>query len=176
MVIYPMRKHDYNLVGDVNDQEIKLVFKNFKGGTAAGVDGIPIKLFKNFLSMLMPIIVLSCNKVLMSGQWPKTWKTSLFIPIFKRENPKTHKNYRLISCFPALSNVSEKILDTRLSNWLNKNNLIHEEQGGFRTGYWTTDSVFILKALIDKYGKGKICLYVGFLDLHKAFNSVDRDH
>ncbi|KAK2709458.1 hypothetical protein QYM36_013200, partial [Artemia franciscana] len=30
-------------------------------------------------------------------------------------------------------------------------------------------------ALIDKYGKGKTCLYVGFLDLHKAFDSVDRE-
>ena len=45
----------------------------------------------------------------------------------------------------------------------------------FRTGYGTTDSVFILKVLIDKYGKGKTCLYVGFLDLHNAFDSVDRE-
>ncbi|KAK2707907.1 hypothetical protein QYM36_015555 [Artemia franciscana] len=175
MVIYPMREHDYDLVGDVNGQEIKSIFKNLKGGTAAGVDGIPILLFKNFLSILIPIIVLLCNKVLRSGQWPSAWKTSLFIPLFKRGNPKAHENYRLIALVPALSKVLEKILDTRLSNWLNTNNLIHEEQGGFRTGYGTTDSVFILKALIDKYGKGKTCLYVGFLDLHKAFDSVDRE-
>ncbi|KAK2710815.1 hypothetical protein QYM36_012111, partial [Artemia franciscana] len=174
MVIYPMREHDYDLVGDVNGQEIKSIFKKLKGGTAAGVDGIPILLFKNFLSILIPIIVLLCNKVLRSGQWPSAWKTSLFIPLFKRGNPKAHENYRLIALVPALSKVLEKILDTRLSNWLNTNNLIHEEQGGFRTGYGTTDSVFILKALIDKYGKGKTCLYVGFLDLHKAFDSVDR--
>ncbi|KAK2710048.1 hypothetical protein QYM36_013648 [Artemia franciscana] len=175
MVIYPMREHDYDLVGDVNGQEIKSIFKNLKGGTAAGVDGIPILLFKNFLSILMPIIVLLCNKVLRSGQWPSAWKTSLFIPLFKRGNPKAHENYRLIALVPALSKVLEKILDTRLSNWLNKNNLIHEEQGGFRTGYGMTDSVFILKALIDKYGKDKTCLYVGFLDLHKAFDSVNRE-
>ncbi|KAK2701826.1 hypothetical protein QYM36_019538 [Artemia franciscana] len=175
MVIYPMREHDYDLVGDVNGQEIKSIFKNLKGGTAAGVDGISILLFKNFLSILIPIIVLLCNKVLRSGQWPSAWKTSLFIPLFKRGNPKAHENYRLIALVPALSKVLEKILDTRLSNWLNTNNLIHEEQGGFRTGYGTTDSVFILKALIDKYGKGKTCLYVGFLDLHKAFDSVDRE-
>ncbi|KAK2724477.1 hypothetical protein QYM36_001096 [Artemia franciscana] len=175
MVIYPMREHDYDLVGDVNGQEIKSIFKKLKGGTAAGVDGIPILLFKNFLSILIPIIVLLCNKVLRSGQWPSAWKTSLFIPLFKRGNPKAHENYRLIALVPALSKILEKILDTRLSNWLNTNNLIHEEQGGFRTGYGTTDSVFILKALIDKYGKGKTCLYVGFLDLHKAFDSVDRE-
>jgi len=49
MVIYPMREHGYDLGGDVNGQEIKSIFKNLKGGTAAGVDGIPIKLFKEFI-------------------------------------------------------------------------------------------------------------------------------
>ena len=38
--IYPMREHDYDLVGYVNGQEIKSIFKNLKGGIAAGVDGI----------------------------------------------------------------------------------------------------------------------------------------
>ena len=52
MVIYPMREQDYDLVGDVNDKDIKLVFKNLKGGSAVGVDGTPVKLFKNFLSIL----------------------------------------------------------------------------------------------------------------------------
>ena len=127
MVIYLMREHDSDLVGDMNGQEIKSIFKNLKGGTAAGVDGIPIFLFKNFLSILMPIIVLLCNKVLRSGQWPSAWKTSLFIPLFKGGNPKARENYRLIVLVPALSKVLEKILDTRLSNWLNKNKLIHEE-------------------------------------------------
>ncbi|KAK2720342.1 hypothetical protein QYM36_004282 [Artemia franciscana] len=104
MVIYPMREHDYDLVGDVNGQEIKSIFKNLKGGTAVGVDGIPILLFKNLLSILMPIIVLLCNKVLRSGQWPSAWKTSLFMPLFKRGNPKAHENYRLIALVPALKN------------------------------------------------------------------------
>ncbi|KAK2717057.1 hypothetical protein QYM36_007262 [Artemia franciscana] len=93
----------------------------------------------------------------------------------ERGNPKAHENYRLIALVPALSKVLDRILDTRLSNWLNKNNLIHEKQGGFRIGYGTTDSVFVLETLIDKYGKGKTSLYVGFLDLHKAFDSVDRE-
>ncbi|KAK2727029.1 hypothetical protein QYM36_007773 [Artemia franciscana] len=35
MVIYPMREHDYDLVDDVNGQEIKSIFKNLKSGTAA---------------------------------------------------------------------------------------------------------------------------------------------
>ena len=161
-VIYPMREHDYDLVGDVNGQEIKLVFKNLKGGTAVGVDGIPIKLFKNFLTIFMLIIVLLCNNVLSSGQWPKFWKTSLFIPLFTRRNPKAYENYCLIALVLALSKRLEKILDTRRFNWLNKNNIIYEEQGGSRTGCGTTYGLFISKALIGKHGKGKTCLYVGF--------------
>jgi len=91
-VIYLMREHNYDLVGDVNGQEIKLVFKNLKGATAAGVEGKPIKLFKNFLTIFMPIIVLLCNKVLTSEHWPRFWKTSLFIPLFKRGKTKAHEN------------------------------------------------------------------------------------
>ena len=75
MVIYPTIEHDFDLVGDVNGQEIKSIFKNLKGGTVAGVDGTSIKLFNTFLPILMPIIVLLCNKVLKSGQWPSDWKT-----------------------------------------------------------------------------------------------------
>ncbi|KAK2714086.1 hypothetical protein QYM36_008620 [Artemia franciscana] len=170
-----MREHNYDLVGDVYGQEIKLVFKNLKGATAAGVEGKPIKLFKNFLTIFMPIIVLLCHKVLTSEHWPRFWKTSLFIPLFKRGNTKAHENYCLIALVPALSKVLEKILDTRLSYWTNKNNIIHEEQGGSRTGCGSTNSVIILKALIDKYGKRKTCQYLGFLDLHKALISVNRD-
>ena len=94
-------EHDYDLMGDVNGQEIKSIFKNLKGGTAAGVDCIPILLFKNFLYILMPIVVLLCHKVLRSGQWPSAWKTSLFIPLFKRGNPKAHENYRFNSTCPC---------------------------------------------------------------------------
>jgi len=51
----------------------------------------------------------------------------IVIPLFKIRTPKAHENYRLIAHVPALSKVLEKILDIRLSNWLNKNNLIHEK-------------------------------------------------
>ena len=45
-----MRQHDYDLVDIANNDEIKSVFKNLKGGLTAGVDGGLITLFKNFLN------------------------------------------------------------------------------------------------------------------------------
>ena len=50
-----------------------------------------------------------------------------------------HENCRLIALVPDLSKVMEKILDSRLSKWLNKNNIIHEENGAFRTRYGTVN-------------------------------------
>ena len=43
---------------------------------------------------------------------------------------------RSIALVPSLTKVMEKILDTRLSNWVEKNNIIYEEQGGFRDRVW----------------------------------------
>ena len=56
------------------------------------------------------------------------------------------------------------------------NNKIAETQAGFRKGYTTTDHVFTLYAITQKYLSrpgGK--LYVAFIDLRKAFDSVRRD-
>ena len=52
---------------------------------------------------------------------------------------------------------------------------IVEAQAGFRKGYSTIDHIYTLSAIIEKYFSrkgGK--LYVAFIDLRKAFDSVDR--
>ncbi|XP_065561293.1 uncharacterized protein LOC136027761 [Artemia franciscana] len=74
-----------------------------------------------------------------------------------------------------MSKIFEKIIDVRLSKWLEVYEKIKEEQGGFRAGYNTADRMFVLHALSEKYGRGKNKFYVAFLDLQKAFDSVDRE-
>jgi len=44
-----------------------------------------------------------------------------------------------------------KILSTRLTIWANANGAIDETQAGFRAGYSTTDNMFNLNAVIQKY-------------------------
>ena len=48
-------------------------------------------------------------------------------------------------------------------------------RGGFRRGRGCTDQIFIVRQICEKYlGKGKD-VYLAFLDLEKAYDSVDRD-
>ena len=53
--------------------------------------------------------------------------------------------------------------------------LVGEEQGGFRKGRGCVDQVFAVKGLCEKYReKGReSCL--GFMDLEKAYDRIDRE-
>ena len=53
------------------------------------------------------------------------------------------------------------------------NQIINEAQAGFRNGYCTTDNMFTLHELIQKYlSKKKGRLYVLFIDFEKAFDNM----
>ena len=64
-------------------------------------------------------------------------------------------------------------LNTRLDKFLAENNVIHESQIGFSKKSRTSDHLFVLKCLVDKYiNSGGKKLFVGFVDFRKAFDTV----
>jgi len=62
-----------------------------------------------------------------------------------------------------------------LKKYCDANDIINENQAGFRSNYSTVDHVFSLKALIDLFFKGKQKLFCAFVDYAKAFDTVWRD-
>ena len=75
----------------------------------------------------------------------------------------------------SFSKIFEKVIYKRLDNHTIFNNILVEEQYGFRNNTLTGQAIYqltdnILKALDDKYLVGGI-----FCDLTKAFDSVDHD-
>jgi hypothetical protein len=65
-------------------------------------------------------------------------------------------------------------LNNRLQVFLKDQQIIKEEQIGFRQGARTSDHIFVLKTVIDSYIKKKRRVYSCFIDLKKAFDSVWR--
>ena len=63
-------------------------------------------------------------------------------------------------------------MNKRLTRFLTENGIICDEQIGFRHGSRTSDHIFKLKTLIRKYLHNSKKLYVSFIDLRKAFDSV----
>ena len=66
------------------------------------------------------------------------------IPIFKKGDKQLIKNYRPISLLPICGKILEKIIFNNLYSYLNANNLITNNQSGFRPGDSTTNKLLYL--------------------------------
>ena len=119
------------------------------------------------------------NNILISGRYPTLWSHGLIIPIFKKDDPSNPENYRGITLLSAMGKIFTSIMNNRLCDYLIEKGIITPEQCGFRKKHGTQDSIFILKALIDKYVKSKPkksnnLLFTCFVDFSKAFDSIPR--
>ena len=77
----------------------------------------------------------------------------------------------MLSCFGKFFTT---IINLRLNNFLNLNNILLENQTGFKKGYSTLNYVFSLKSLFDIFFSKKKKLYCAFIDFKKAFDIVWR--
>ena len=83
-------------------------------------------------------------------------------------------NYRGISLVAHAGKVLLKIVATRLSAYCEAKNLLSEEQCGFRPHRSTTDMMFAVRRLQELERKARVPLFLCFVDLQKAYDSVDR--
>ena len=60
------------------------------------------------------------------------------------------QNYRGITLVSCFSKIFTGILNNRISNRAESNNILSDSQIGFRKGRSTTDAVFVLNAIIQK--------------------------
>ena len=80
------------------------------------------------------------------------------------------RNYRTISLISHPSKVMLKVIRNRLKPQAEK--IIAEEQAGFRAGRSTTEQIFNLRILCEKYLQHQQELYHVFIDFKKAFDRV----
>lgn len=156
----------------VEETEVLNIIQNLRSDCAIGWDNIPAKILKLCSSSLVPIITHICNCAINSGTFPKALKRAVVHPIYKAGAKDDVSNYRPISVLCSLSKILERILNSNLTKFLAKNNLIANNQYGFRSGISTEDAVNdFTNSLVDKLDNGLRC-YGIFLDLTKAFDSV----
>ena len=61
-----------------------------------------------------------CQQIWKTQQWPRDWKSSVFIPIPKKGNAKECSNYCTIVLISHSSKVMLKILQARLQQYMNR--------------------------------------------------------
>ena len=89
--------------------------------------------------------------LLSKGTYPDSWSTGLITPIFNSGNKSDPSNYRGICVTSCLGKLFSAVLNNRLLTYLQGHDLIHPSQIGFLKGSRTSDHIFSLRTLIDKY-------------------------
>ena len=119
---------------------------------------------------MIDMLLITCNKIWQTGEWPTPWTQSLIITLPKKGNLQLCQNYRTISLISHPSKVMLRILLNRLKPQAEE--IIKEEQAGFRAGRSTTEQIFNLRILCEKYLQHQQSLYHVFVDFKKAFDRV----
>ena len=105
---------------------------------------------------------------------PQTWKDAVIKVLFKKKDPTECRNYRGILLVAYVGNLLLMIVAGRLMPYVEKEQLLPEPQCGFRPGRSTIDMMFVIRRLQDLGRKEHVPLYMCFVDLQKAYDSVDR--
>ena len=74
----------------------------------------------------------------------------------------------------CISKIYSKILNTRLQKFLEENELLAEEQNGFRASRSCIDHIFTLCTILRNRKAMGLDTFLAFIDYKKAFDSVDR--
>lgn len=157
---------------ETDPREVHGILMSLKTESAPGWDNISTKFLKSSHEVVVPIISHLANLCFTQGTFPPTLKKAIITPVYKGGNRDDACNYRPISVLPAVSKIIEKLINTRLINYLNKYNIISRAQYGFRQGLSTEDAVSALTShIVEQVDSGRKCLTV-FLDLKKAFDTV----
>ena len=107
--------------------------------------------------------------------YPDALKIGRVTPTHKAGPKDIIDNYRPISNLPVISKVFEKLTLTRLTSFVDKYSLLSDSQFGFRQGRNISQAAIKLTTLVSGAYHRKCYATCFFLDLRKAFDTVDHD-
>ena len=138
-----------------------------------GWDGISPKVIKAVAGELSGSLSRLYNSCMREGFYPSCFKVARVVPIFKAEDPTQFSNYRPVAVLPVLSQIFEKVLKVRLSEFFEEQGVLIPGQYGFRAGHSTDMAILdMVEKVWSAWGEKKVALGV-FIDLKKAFDTVD---
>ena len=157
------------------EQEILDIVKRADGKHSTDHDGLCMNTLKKIFGSICSPFTEICNKSLLNGVFPDNMKVAKVIPLFKAGENDVYTNYRPVSLLSQFSKILEKLFDKRLDSFLDKHEILVEEQYGFRRARSTSMAITqLIENLTDANEDKKYTVGV-FIDLKKAFDTIDHN-
>ncbi|BHF73173.1 hypothetical protein SprV_0401625000 [Sparganum proliferum] len=156
-------------------QETIRVVQQLSSGKAHGSDAIPTEVYKRGGPQLMDHLTALFQEMWRQGEVPQDFKDATIVHLCKRKrNRQICDNHRGISLLNIAGKIFARIFLNRLNNHLERG-LLPESQCGFRRHRGTTDMIFADRQLQEKCQEMRTHMYSTFVDLTKAFDTVNRE-
>ena len=157
----------------VDENEVLKIVNDCKSKSSEDSDNLSMRFVKDIFNHISKPFTYICNLSFLSGIFPDRMKIAIVIPLYKSGEKSSFNNYRPVSLLSQFSKVLEKLFDSRLQAFIDKNKLLSSSQYGFRSNLSTS---YALLELIEELSKSlddkKITIGV-FIDLKKAFDTID---
>ena len=142
-----------------------------KSGTFSN---IPTKKLKETSEICTPILCKIWNdEIIENKNFPENLKLADVTPVHKKNDSNLVKNYRPVSVLPTVSKVFEKIIQTQITQFIEK--FLSPYLCGYRKGFSTQHALMSFiekwKSCLDKKG---FCGAI-LMDLSKAFDTINHE-
>ena len=166
----PQRKTFIHL----DEEEISELIKKLKKRKAAGIDEIKGEAFINGMQHITCHLTRIFNQCINGEQIPEEWRSTKIWPIYKKGPKDQPENYRGISISNSIYKLWASLLCERLTEEVETLSILPDTQSGFRKWRTVTDNIYCLNACIQDTVTTKDKLFILFIDLKAAFDTVNR--
>ena len=145
-------------------EEVRKAINHSKNGKSTGIDNIPNEILK------LPKLLSPLHKLYQycfeNSVVPDCWYRSIIQPIHKRgKDPLNPLSYIGISLMSTVAKIFSTILNNRITNHLDDNGLLCNEQNGFRKLRSCLDHIYTLTSIVRNRKLQKLPTYICFCRL-----------
>ena len=160
----------------ITREEVKTRLEKLNVNKSCGPDNIhPLVLQKTASTSCIPLELIF-TKSLQDGECPDDWRSANVTPIHKKGDRADPSNYRPVSLTSQVCKMLETIVRKQLVEHLKENNLLRDEQHGFREGRsCLTNLLETIEQWTEIIDEGD-SVDVAYLDFRKAFDLVSHRH
>lgn len=154
-------------------REVIVAVQQQQNKKAVGIDNVPGELLKYGGAELHETIWKLFVKMWDEERVPDEFRVSRVCSLYKNKGNRSDCNsYRGISLLTSPGKIFARILLNRLMPL--SENILPETQFGFRPNRGTCEAIFSIRQLLEKSREQGQPLFLCFVDLEKAFDSVPR--